>query len=519
MADRRHSDVTPGALRSPLLVTDSVFGPVPHRLEREPRHSPDRAYDRDADHEAYYRARRRSRSVENGRAYKRRRSYSPPYDAPRAPRDHMYLDSRRDPFFRRPPYSFPPEAYPAGPPPILDHAVSWNGAGIPREALEVADLTDLDYLLSYKEFSHYLEVMDGFVRPEEEMSRRYTIYKENFFAKEAKKFFDEHKAEEWFKDKYHPIDHRPFRAETFSRRHKLLPEFLRVLEQGTIDGISFDERTPAKDDKRKDLGLHNDEVTAAENPLNWMTEELSKRTLFIKTVPLSVSRKHIEEEVTRELGDRLDYISFSDPNPQKRFFRQAWIVVKDVTMMDDSYRTLEGMKVDDVVFHLSKPIEKKDIIRPRYAPESAGTERQLKVDLERIRTIAEILEREADFTDGIASRVLERAESVIAEAKAKETEETSPADKMNPTLEGLKIKVDMLSVYLRHVHMFCYYCGLESDSLEELNRKCGLHYRKRHGSEPVPKEKNWHKYHDGKLEVKILGADFAVEKIGGKNVA
>lgn len=32
--------------------------------------------------------------------------------------------------------------------------------------------------------------------------------------------------------------------------------------------------------------------------------------------------------------------------------------------------------------------------------------------------------------------------------------------------------------YLRRTHMFCYYCGSESDSVEELARKCpGRHLR------------------------------------------
>ena len=45
--------------------------------------------------------------------------------------------------------------------------------------------------------------------------------------------------------------------------------------------------------------------------------------------------------------------------------------------------------------------------------------------------------------------------------------------------------------YLRYVHLFCYYCGSESDSVEELSRKCpGRHLRSLVGIDPKNPSKN-----------------------------
>jgi hypothetical protein len=40
------------------------------------------------------------------------------------------------------------------------------------------------------------------------------------------------------------------------------------------------------------------------------------------------------------------------------------------------------------------------------------------------------------------------------------------------SIAHIKKKLDLLITYLRRVHMMCYYCGLECDSMEDLDRKC-----------------------------------------------
>lgn len=182
--------------------------------------------------------------------------------------------------------------------------------------------------------------------------------------------------------------------------------------------------------------------------------------------------------------------------------------------MEVAFQAIEGKAVDKFTFHFARPHEKKDNVRPRFSPETAHHKDQLEKDLSRIMQVAQILEQELGDAQDCSARVIQRAEQAW-QKKVQSTEGGAEDVPKDASLDETKLKLDMMSVYLRQAHMYCYYCGLESESSEELHRKCALHYRKRPGSEPIPKEKNWHKYHDGKLEVKILGDSFEVWKVGG----
>lgn len=99
--------------------------------------------------------------------------------------------------------------------------------------------------------------------------------------------------------------------------------------------------------------------------------------------------------------------------------------------------------------------------------------------------------------DGIQD-VINRAQQVIQQTRAPgsttlENAETSS----NPgTVDGkglgvveTKKELDLIMAYLRHVHMCCYYCGLECDSAEELNRRCPEPHHRKVSSGPTTESK------------------------------
>jgi len=59
------------------------------------------------------------------------------------------------------------------------------------------DPNKLDTLVTFKYFSDYYHQKEKNM-DDEELSRRYTIYKENFTHKQSQKFFEAHKDEEWY---------------------------------------------------------------------------------------------------------------------------------------------------------------------------------------------------------------------------------------------------------------------------------------------------------------------------------
>ncbi|RUS13149.1 hypothetical protein BC937DRAFT_86265 [Endogone sp. FLAS-F59071] len=158
--------------------------------------------------------------------------------------------------------------------------------------------------------------------------------------------------------------------------------------------------------------------------------------------------------------------------------------------------------------------------RTRVAPDIASTPERLTHDLERVRRVVQAAD--AELGDGVEgySLVSARAQKIIeqhleeigrkrieedriqAQALADQTDdvemerEEGEGDSEEVETEGraarekrreeedqvweTKKQLDMFVQYLRRVHLFCYYCGSESDSIEELQRKCvDHHWRKR----------------------------------------
>jgi hypothetical protein len=57
---------------------------------------------------------------------------------------------------------------------------------------------------------------------------------------------------------------------------------------------------------------------------------------------------------------------------------------------------------------------------------------------------------------------------------------SSLADIANAPVDDVKRGLDVLLLYLRRVHFFCYYCGKgPADSVETLVRRCGSRHVRR----------------------------------------
>lgn len=177
-----------------------------------------------------------------------------------------------------------------------------------------------------------------------------------------------------------------------------------------------------------------------------------------------------------------DYLSLSEPGPNKKFHRIGWISFKEGTDMKKAFEQMDNQKVDDFVFHLA--MNRKDAVTtrvPRIAPDISNTTERLQKDLEQSKELALALEAILgdDIQDGLKA-VEARAQKVIAarvrpeeeESKKEGSEDGKVDDEDNVDRWNLKKTLDMIIIYLRRVHMYCYYCGLECDSLEELNKKC-----------------------------------------------
>jgi hypothetical protein len=85
---------------------------------------------------------------------------------------------------------------------------------------------------------------------DEELHRKYSTYKEEFGFRQLRTFFENHKEEEWFLEKYEPKHLKPRLEESNELKKKLFEKFVEELDEGKLDDISNDtvESAEAKSD-------------------------------------------------------------------------------------------------------------------------------------------------------------------------------------------------------------------------------------------------------------------------------
>jgi len=350
--------------------------------------------------------------------------------------------------------------------------VMFNNNWGPGSSRSLQDPSNLDTLVTFKYFSDYYHQKEKNMS-DEELSRRYTIYKENFTHKQSQKFFEAHKDEEWFKDKYHPTESLVYREELNKRKEKMYSEFVEKLRQGEYDNVNFDETEKSSEtaenegEKKEDNETNGDNMDTDgddEEKKNINEAEATKSNrLFIKSIPPNVKRKELIKMCSEFEG--FDYLAISDPNPQKKFHRLGWIVFKEGTDIKTAFEKFNNAKIDDFVFHLA--YHQSLPTRSKTVPEVFSTLDRLKHDLEQSKKLSYALDREVglDKLDGNGCEILQ--DKIDEFNNNEEYDET----------KKIKKELDLYIEYLHRVHLFCYYNATEAESIEDYDRKCPVLHR------------------------------------------
>ncbi|KAI4161576.1 MAG: hypothetical protein LQ342_004717 [Letrouitia transgressa] len=170
----------------------------------------------------------------------------------------------------------------------------------------------------------------------------YDGYKEELQIKMARTFVQQHKGEEWFKERYLPEIRDPFRRRLIDFRGAALAQWDQDVENGvfdefTLEGIYKTESNGAGGVVEREEG----ETVAAAEVLGVgdlvpsrggdVQDELALQpALLIKTLAPMVSRDKIEEFCKEHLGEQdggFKWLSLSDPNPLKKCHRIGWIML------------------------------------------------------------------------------------------------------------------------------------------------------------------------------------------------
>jgi hypothetical protein len=170
----------------------------------------------------------------------------------------------------------------------------------------------------------------------------YDSYKENLQKHQAQAFVRQHKHEDWFRERYVPEVHQPFRERLMTFRRGLFEQWEQDLANGafdefTLEGIYKSESNGLGGILEKEEG----ETSAAAEVLGVgdllplrggdIRDQVAQLpTLLIKTIGPTVTRDKLEAFAKEHLGEDeggFKHLSLSDPNPLKRCHRMGWIIL------------------------------------------------------------------------------------------------------------------------------------------------------------------------------------------------
>ncbi|KAF9100388.1 hypothetical protein BGX29_006639 [Mortierella sp. GBA35] len=422
----------------------------------------------------------------------------------------------------------PDAPYGDGPPP------SWGGSGGDR----VEDPMKLDQLISFKMYCEYLRNVDRASHrykryTDEDLQARYGNYREEFVAKQLATFFDTHKAEAWFQEKYHPDMSKSRAEESRAMRKARFGKFVEELAAGKFDNATCDEALAKKESAQateakaeKAAAEDGDGSVDKDGDSQLNGEDAAEPWLYLRAVLPTVTRASILERC--EKIDGFLMLSLSEPHPLKELQRIGWIKFKAGTDVEAALKTLTEPETED--FQAGTAEHRPT--RARYTHEIANSGTRIRADYELAiaiakacdKTLNDVVEGETDapIYDGVSLVEARLKDHILAptDTLMDDTEQEDPAQAAIRRANERR-SLDLFIEYLRQVHLFCYYCGGDSDNSEEFTRKCSKHFRNPDTKVPVNSSKGnvWVKNLEQKLNLKIKPpSDEEIVKLGGKSL-
>lgn len=385
--------------------------------------------------------------------------------------------------------------------------------------------TELPTLRSFRQF---VLTQEGGI-DNDEAQRRYDVYKGEFTERINKQFFETHKDDEWFLNKYHPEHRGARRAELASRSRLAALQFGERLRGGTLrwrlDADHADNAvfapflehdnaqvrshselllTAAAADARAaalaaaDAGGEALDDAAAKRALDAAgaaySRDMERRTVYVKALP-SATTRGVLDATFRAVGE-VERLALSEPSIE-RMNRRAWVTYATFEAAQRAAEELSGATLvlaNGQITRLSLQLLSPHRVRVRVVPPALSLPDRIAHDAAVARRLVEKLDREKrlwpptaadaeddDGRDGDASgddggAVGGKRALVPSKRQALERHPllSDAAFEKRPVEEQL----DLLVAYLRRVHFYCYYTAAEFDSDIDLERARGpIHLR------------------------------------------
>jgi hypothetical protein len=309
-------------------------------------------------------------------------------------------------------------------------------------------------MLSFKQF---MELQHSPL-PMEDASKFYEDYKNEYERKHLEIFFNEHKTDLWFTEKYDPnIAERWQEERKHSAKvsHKL---FIETARSGGFNGLRLTDQ-------------HVENISGPP----YFGFDPNALTLFLKTIPVHVSRWDLITAVKSSPG--FVSLSMSEPLKSQDFCRFAWVLYDSEDHCNESLALLTG-KVVTSDFRLI-PVRSQSATKKEPRTQLPHSAENIALDWRQSARLIRVL----DLEKGITENSLMVSEDQFTEMTSLQKE----------------FQVDLQLLYMRRVHSYCFYCLEEYDDERMLSAKCGpSHIRSRLDPE-APREGSF----DERLELRL----------------
>lgn len=311
-------------------------------------------------------------------------------------------------------------------------------------------MEDENRLISFKEFvANQPDSVE-----EDQACKSYNEYKLNFKRKQLARFFEQHKDEEWFRNKYRPPEktklEEDFKAVT-ARRKEI---YNQMKEKNLTDGIKIayeDKDKLSKFLKNFTLMLEGatiDEIIEEKNLSQYATS-----SLYISNLHPSVEKSMIEQFAKTHEG----FLRVAVSDPDKQFRIRAWVTYKH--MDNDALQRLcwefnrQKFNGHETKAHPNKELESRIFYSSHWF-------RHKKCAAADIKQLAKLLTRyeseDCELLDLIKNHLIEETS---AEEKILLGQEEEPQDFAFEEDEKLMKPLDEILLYLRVVHSVDYYAA------------------------------------------------------------
>lgn len=335
------------------------------------------------------------------------------------------------------------------------------------------------------------------------VDERYEQYKTQFYRNSVRMFFDAHRSDAWFLERYHPVHQESVRRETRDRVHKNHALFIEDLKSGLADSLSLDapDSSSATDevvatDPQQQAAMDTETAPAvgkksytidfpARTPSAETTLEqihTRARTLYVGLIPADLTRDQLRKVF--ESDPDFDNLILCSPQPSRGFRREALVLLRDGSDPMEFIRRYDGMEIGKFELRLAPDAF---AIRPvKYAPSVSSTEQRLRHDFEQVCALVKHFDALYELN---------------AEALAEHVPMAVSAQDLS--VDELKKALDIYLTYLRRVFWYCYYNAPRhlTQSAEDMFRTCPERYLRASEGDKSHEDSEWAKRVDDAFQL------------------